>query len=74
MSGAAQSAYIKAPTTNSGIVYIGFDMSGEMPVSGTGIIMEKGDRIGPISISDFAILRAMSTVSGDVINYGSFLG
>jgi hypothetical protein len=72
-SGIATVGFLYAPNANSGAVYIGFGITGQRPFSGTGIMLEKGERL-QINLSNFNVLQACVAVSGDWINYGSFTG
>ena len=69
-SGTIVAAILKAPKSNSGIIYIGFDTSTEMPYSGFGIMLEPGDWHN-LWIDNLGYIRAMSTISGfATLSYG----
>ena len=57
-------ATIKAPRTNSGDVYVGFDVAGERPYSGYGMTLLEPGNVITFDIDNLNRIRVFSTVSG----------
>ena len=57
-------ATIKAPRTNSGDVYVGFDVAGGRPYSGYGMTLLEPGNVITFGIDNLNRIRAFSTISG----------
>ena len=66
-SGETKAVIIKAPSTNSGIIYVGAS-SGDTPYSGYGYILEAGDK-ETFEIDNLNKINVFATVSGDKISF-----
>ena len=67
-SGAVTALTVKALTGNSGDIFIGFNVSTEMPYSGYGMLLDAGDS-WTIDIDEIGRVRAFATMSGDLVSY-----
>jgi hypothetical protein len=62
-SGVVRSVVVIAPTTNSGDVYIGGSVAGQMPYSGQGLPLSPGASV-TIEINQLGHIKCVGTVSG----------
>lgn len=62
-SGVVKTVTLKAPSANSGDVYIGGHENGQMPYSGQGLPLEPGDVV-VITINQLGHVKCMGVVSG----------
>jgi len=67
-AGQVQSVVIKALSSNSGDIYIGGNLEGDMPFSGYGLLLEPGESVN-LDINELGVLRAYATVSGDKVTW-----
>jgi len=70
-SGAIKSVVVKAPSSNSGDVYVGGYGAGQMPYSGQGLPLAAGEAV-VIDIVELGYIKCMATISG--FNRVAYLG
>jgi len=68
-SGAVISMLVKSLKTNTGDMFVGFNVSTEMPYSGFGVLLDAGEAWS-FDIDNIGRVRVFSSVSGELITYG----
>lgn len=66
LSGAVVGVVVKAPSTNSGVIYVG-GVSNQ-PYSGCGFILAQGDALD-IAINNMGHVKCFAVISGDWVTY-----
>jgi len=67
-AGSVKSVVIKALPSNSGDIYVGGNLDGDMPFSGYGLVLGAGESVN-LDINNLSVLRVYATVSGDKITW-----